>query len=143
MGELLNLADRAGVGDRVLFTGPIPAEDLSALYRWAELVVAPSLCEGFGITLLEGFAHSRPVVASRIPAHEEVGGDQAVYFDPRGGAGEESVAELADVISSLLRDEERRAELSSSAMERVYAFDWGRSARKLQQVYWSLLEQGR
>jgi glycosyltransferase involved in cell wall biosynthesis len=45
-----------GLGDRVIFTGYVPDEDLPAIYSAADLFVFPSLYEGFGLPVLEAMA---------------------------------------------------------------------------------------
>lgn len=55
---------------------------LQSLYAGAECYVAHSHFESFGLTPLEALAAGTPVVAADIPAHREVCGDRAVYYDP-------------------------------------------------------------
>ena len=55
----------------VLFPGTIREGDLSALYSGARLVVQPSLCEGFGLPVVEAMACGAPVACSRTPALDE------------------------------------------------------------------------
>ena len=68
-----------GAAHRIHLVGHAGEAVLSALYRRADLVVCPSLYEGFGLTLLEAMASGCPVLATDIPAHREVGGG-AVRF---------------------------------------------------------------
>jgi glycosyltransferase involved in cell wall biosynthesis len=69
---LAQLADRLGVGDRVVFRGRVPAPELQASYARAAVCVLPSVqdtrgdTEGLGVVLLEAMNHGTPVVASRI-----------------------------------------------------------------------------
>ena len=59
------------------------------LYRGAVALVHPSEAEGFGLTVLEALAAGCPVVASRIPATVEVGGDlphYSTWVTPTGSA---------------------------------------------------------
>jgi glycosyltransferase involved in cell wall biosynthesis len=51
------------------------------LYLMADMLLMTSRDEGFGLTLLEAGLLKLPIVASRIPAFEEVAGDQALFFD--------------------------------------------------------------
>lgn len=63
--------------------GFVPSEELSALYGEAQVVLFPSLFEGFGLPLLEASRHGGRVVASRLPAFEEVArGDVRFIDDP-------------------------------------------------------------
>ena len=75
-------ATDAGVGDRVRALGFVPPDELGALYEGAELVVYPSLAEGFGLPVLEAMAHGAPVVTSAGSATEEVAGAAALLVDP-------------------------------------------------------------
>ncbi|HEY9688595.1 MAG TPA: glycosyltransferase [Coleofasciculaceae cyanobacterium] len=56
------LAYEMGVGDRVVFAGFVPTEELPDFYRAADLYVMPSQ-EGFGIAYLEAMATGVPVIA--------------------------------------------------------------------------------
>lgn len=60
----------------------VPAGDLKTLYRNAAATVCPSLSEGFDYSGVEAMASGGVVVASDIPAHREIYGDAAVFFDP-------------------------------------------------------------
>jgi glycosyltransferase involved in cell wall biosynthesis len=60
----------------------VAEEDLRALYSSAELMLFPSLAEGFGWPIIEAQACGCPVVASNLAPMTEVGGDAAIYIDP-------------------------------------------------------------
>lgn len=62
---------------RVLFTGYVYGEVLDELYSNAAGFVLPSLLEGLPLTLLEAASYGTPVIASTIPPHLEVLGDEA------------------------------------------------------------------
>jgi glycosyltransferase involved in cell wall biosynthesis len=67
-------ADRIGVDDRVRFRGHVSTEELHGWYAAADAYLALSEDESFGMTLLEAASAGAPVVASDIPAHDEVSG---------------------------------------------------------------------
>lgn len=74
--------ERAG-GSRVDIVGVVAdMAMLQSLYAGAACCVAHSHFESFGLTPLEALAVGTPVVAADIPAHREVCGDRAVYYDP-------------------------------------------------------------
>ena len=60
---------------------------LRELYAHAGVFVLPSSHEGLPIALLEALSYGLPVVASDIPAHLEIGLDEAHYFQ-LGQAGD-------------------------------------------------------
>jgi len=66
----------------VLELSDVAEEDLRALYSSAELMLFPSLTEGFGWPIAEAQACGCPVVTSNVAPMTEVGGEAAVYIDP-------------------------------------------------------------
>lgn len=72
--------------DIVLLSGLADSE-LEWCYAHCELVLAPSLVEGFGLPIVEAMFHHCRVVCSDIPAFREVGGSYCVFaslrFSPR------------------------------------------------------------
>jgi glycosyltransferase involved in cell wall biosynthesis len=129
-------AERSGLAHRVTCLSDVTDAELAGLYRRATAVVAPSLYEGFGLTLLEAAACGTPVVASRVAAHLEVAGDAAAYFDPQ------STAELADLIVALANDRARRDRLRARGLARAARFTWQRAARETVAVYRRVLDGG-
>lgn len=119
----------------VRLTGYVDEEDLPALYSAADLLAYPSLYEGFGLPALEAMACGTPVVASRAGALPEVVGDAGVLLDPLDVEG------WVEALASLLRDEERRRELSRLGRERAAGLTWERAARQTVQVYRRVLNR--
>ncbi len=127
--QTIQEARETGVGDAILFTGYVTNEELEALYSQAECFVYPSLYEGFGIPPLEAMACGTPVAVSGTTALPEVVADAGLYFDP------EDVSSIASCLHRLLQQEDLREALISAGYDRVKAFDWGRSAQKLMDLY--------
>jgi glycosyltransferase involved in cell wall biosynthesis len=74
--------ERAVADGTVRFLGHVSDEELSWLYRNAELFVFLSLDEGFGLPPIEARACGTSVLASDIPVLRETLGDDATYVDP-------------------------------------------------------------
>jgi alpha-1,3-rhamnosyl/mannosyltransferase len=102
--------------------GYIPEEDVAPLYAAARLLIFPSLIEGFGLPLLEAMAAGVPVVASRIPVFQEVGGDAPWYFDPTDSAA------LCTALEAVLDDAAQRGRMIQSGRRQSVAFTWERCA---------------
>lgn len=73
--RLEDIARSAGVSDRLIFTGHVPAERLPALYSSADLFVMPSSGEGFGIVYLEAMACGTPALGLSAAGASDALGD--------------------------------------------------------------------
>jgi len=104
-------------------------DELSYLYRHATAFVFPSLNEGFGIPVLEAFACGCPVLASNSSSLPEVGGDAAIYFDPK------SVSEIRNTVESVISDDSLRNRLIRKGYERVKHFSWEKTVKQTHDVY--------
>ena len=124
----------AGEGERLRAPGvelPGYVDDgrLDALMRGADLLVHPSLYEGFGLVIVEAMARGVPVAAARAGALPETGGDAALYFDPL------DVADMADAITRALADDD----LARRGRERAAGLSWDDAAARTAAVYRELL----
>ncbi len=79
----------------VTLTGPVPDEDLAAIYTGARALVCPSEDEGFGLPTVEALACGTPVVACDVPALREVLADRATFVAVHDVAGLLAAAERA------------------------------------------------
>lgn len=129
--------DLASLGERVRRLGFVPREDLDAVYASAEVVVYPSLGEGFGLPVLEAMAQGVPVVTSAGTATEEVAGDAALLVDPT------DTDAIAAAMERLLDDRALAARLGVAARERAATYSWARSAELAAAVYAEAAESPR
>jgi len=97
---------------------------LAAIYRNAELFVFPSIYEGFGFPLLEAMAYGVPSIAARSSSLPEIGGDAALYFDPRDRKA------LEVQIERVLTDPALRKQLADAGVARAAQFRWDVAAEK-------------
>jgi glycosyltransferase involved in cell wall biosynthesis len=89
-GAAVAAAAAAGVPLTVV-EGGLPDPALADRYRAAAWLLAPSLLEGYDLPVVEALASGTPVLASRIPAHEDLVGEGArgvVLLDPPRREGE-------------------------------------------------------
>jgi glycosyltransferase involved in cell wall biosynthesis len=123
--RIFRRVEEMGLGDRVLFTGYVPQEDLPALMSGARMLAMPSLYEGFGLPVVEAMACGTPVVCSNASSLPEVAGDVALLVDPL------NVEAWAEAMGRLLEDQALRAELIARGLQRARHFSWGRCARQV------------
>lgn len=111
------------VRDRIVRTGYVNERDKLALLSGATVLAYPSLYEGFGFPVLEGFAAGVPVLTSNVSSLPEVAGDAAVLVDPA------DVDAIARALSEMVDDEDLRAVLSAAGVARASRFTWEATAR--------------
>ena len=107
----------------VRLLGSIGDDVLPALYSAAAGFVYPSIYEGFGLPPLEAMACGCPVAVSNIPAHREVCGEAARYFDPF------SPEDVSSKLQWLLRlHSADRASVRERGLDRAARYTWQSAA---------------
>jgi phosphatidylinositol alpha-1,6-mannosyltransferase len=103
-----------GISASVDFTGFVSQERLSALYRDAAMLAMPSRAEGFGLVYVEAMSHGLPCIGSTHDASGEVieNGVTGYLVD------QSDIGALAERMSDLLSDPDRRTEMGGRGRER-------------------------
>jgi glycosyltransferase involved in cell wall biosynthesis len=122
--QLKNKAD-------VVFTGYLSTEEMNRVVSSALALVYPSLFEGFGVPIVEGFAARVPVITSNVTSMPEVAGKAALLVDPL------SIKEMTDAMEKMATDETLRMKLIQLGTERNKTFSWDNSA----QQFWNVILQ--
>jgi glycosyltransferase involved in cell wall biosynthesis len=123
------LIEQYNLQNRVKLLGYISDEDMISYIKYAQALVYPSLYEGFGIPILEGFSLGTPVITSNIGAMKEVGTEAVIATNPK------SANSIAKAIESILNDDLLRQSIIHKGFERVQDFDWAKSALQLELVF--------
>lgn len=126
-----------GLEGQVRYLGPVAEEDLPGLYGGAEVLLFPSLHEGFGIPCVEAMKCRVPVIAASSGAIPEVTGDAALLV-----AEPTDARAFAAAIRSVLEDEALRHDLIAKGLARAAEYSWARSAEKVRSLYRHLLTPG-
>jgi type III pantothenate kinase len=130
--RLVRVARQAGVEDRVELRGRVSREDLPALLRSADAVVAVPWYEPFGIVPLEAMACGVPVVAAAVGGMIDtvVDGVTGVHAPPR------DPDRLAEILRGVLADDATRAAWGDAGVRRAQRlYDWNRIAAATLDVY--------
>ena len=130
------LVQRYGLTARVRFTGRLTAADLVRHYNRAEMLVCPSLYEGFGMPAGEAMACGLPVAATTGGALPEVVEDGVTgILVPPGDA-----PALAEAVRTLMGDADLRRRMGQAGRERVLErFSWRKAALQTEAVYREVL----
>lgn len=127
--RLQRYAEVNKISDQVVFTGFVTDAELSYLYQHAAAFVFPSLSEGFGLPLLEAMQYGCPVLSSQETCLPEVGGDAALYFDPRDQSS------LVEAMQQVVTNNSFRAALITKGYKRIQSFSWKQLALDTLRVY--------
>ncbi|MEO6600078.1 MAG: MSMEG_0565 family glycosyltransferase [Polyangiaceae bacterium] len=122
---------------RISILGTVPEAQLTALYQASDVLLCPSLQEGFVLCVLEAMAAQSAVVVPRgAPFDEYLDESCATFVDPN------SATDIARGLLSVLREPARRASLVAAGHLRVQRFSWDLVAERHLARYESLLDRG-
>jgi len=130
------LARQYGLGDRLTFLDSLSRDELVREYNRAQLLVSPSLYEGFGLPAAEAMACGTPVVATRAGAFPEIieDGASGSLVSP----GDEKA--LAAAIRTMLENPVRCRSMGDAGARRIRErFSWQRSAEAMLSLYEEVL----
>ena len=120
--------------DKVLVTGWLSQAQLQSYYQQAKAVIFPSLCEGFGIPVLEAFYYRKPLLLSNVSSLPEVAGDAALYFDPNQP---DEIAET--ILRALPMNKKEQTYWASLGEERLKLFSWQKTADEIDNILTKIL----
>ena len=123
--QMTALIRELNLDDDIILTGFVADEDLPEFYRQSKLLAFPSLHEGFGFPIIEGFISGVPVITSNLCSMPEIAGDAALIVDPY------NVDDISDKIERLLVNEELRDQMIAAGRARVKQFTWEKFTKEV------------
>jgi glycosyltransferase involved in cell wall biosynthesis len=126
---IYNAIKKSPVRDRIHLPGFVAQEDLVAMYSSAEILVWPSLWEGFGFPPLESMACGTPVVTSNVSSMPEVVDQAAILVDPF------DVSSIASGMKKLATDTTLYKGVQHKGLNRAAKFPWSITADMTLDVY--------
>lgn len=106
---------------------------LVQIYNAADVLLAPSLYEGFGLTVVESMACGTPVITSNVSSLPEVVGDAAILVDPL------NVKEIVAAVCQIKQDPSYSKHLVEKGLLRAKFFSWQKTAEQVARVYENLV----
>ena len=133
--ELNALSQQLGIKSSIRDLDQLSEPDLIAAYNGAEVLVLPSLYEGFGFPALEAMACGTPVVVSNGGALPEVVGDAAIVVDAM--QHEQFAAEIIE----LMEDSGKRLHMTQMGHSRAAGFSWTKAGEQTMRIYEEVLSR--
>ena len=135
-GATERLIRRLKLTERITFVSGISTEQLVAHYAEAQVVVVPSVYEGFGLPAGEAMACGVPVVSTDGGALPEVVGDAGVIVPAKNSQA------IATAVADLLDNVDKREAMSLAGRQRIEnLFCWKRTAKQMTDYYSQVLEK--
>lgn len=113
----------------VIFAGMVDENMMPYYISSFDLLVSPSINEGFGMSILNSMAAGVPVVAYRNTAIPEMVGNAGILVETG------NIQALRDSIISILTDSNLLMEYSSRARERASSYSWDKTIDSLINIY--------
>ena len=128
--EWQTLGHALGLGERVHWTGNVPADRLGLYYHMADALVMPSVthpADGLNVTVLDAMSCGKPVIGTRAAGNELAIRDGVNgYLVPEGDD-----AALAEALASLAADPDLRGRMGAAGRQMIEAeLGWPQLARR-------------
>src|SRR6185312_3544959 len=120
----------------VQFIGFVPNERLHAAYQLADCFVLATLCESFGLPILEALASGCPAIVPNTGAGPEVAGAAARLIDPY------REDDLTQALLEVTGSQPLRRQMRAAGLERARRFGWPQAARRVLETFDAVLAAG-
>ncbi|WP_341531522.1 glycosyltransferase (plasmid) [Nostoc sp. UHCC 0302] len=132
-GELRNFLENRiaelGLKERVHCLGELKSDDVLALLSIANIFIFPSLYEAMPMALLEAMSLGLPIVASDIPAMQEVLGDAGILLPAN------SVEEIVKAIRQVLGSSKLANHMRECSLKRAYLFSLEKMVESYEELF--------
>ncbi|MBV7327918.1 glycosyltransferase family 4 protein [Chloroflexi bacterium TSY] len=116
---------RLHITDRVIFTGYLPDEQLVHLLNMADVLVLPSLIEGYGSPAVEAAACGCPIIATQESPLPGILGQGGRYIDPR------KPEDLRKSLTEVLTTTRIRQEMGQAGLIATSNLTWDTAAHQM------------
>ena len=115
--------------NQVTFIQNVSSEDLALIYQNATIFCYPSICEGFGIPIIEALYTGLPVITTKFGCFPEAAGPNSIYVDPN------DEVEIRKKLNELFTEPSLREEIKIKGLEYVHRFSDENVAKNLINLY--------
>lgn len=130
-GQYYRYVRESGLSDHVAFRGRVARDELIRLYQMCDVVVLPSYLEGFGLSVIEGMASGKPVIAPQWSGVREI------VLEAKGGfiVDPTKPDTLLNAIIKMVENEDVAKTMGEHNRDSIAHLTWENAARKTLEVY--------
>lgn len=137
--KLRNQAKELGIDDKIHWMGALPHADLPRYYGQHHVLVAPSLYESGGLTVLEGMAEGLAIIATDVGGHSSTVTDESGIKIKPDGTADEVIGRLSTAMKLYASNTALIQQHGHAARERVAStYCWKTKALKMKAIYHKL-----
>lgn len=128
--NLYRIVKQLKLQNKIKFLGYVKPSQVPGLIKQAQLLILPSLYEGFGIPVVQAMASRTPVLVARNSSLKEIVQDTGLYIEPPFSAQEIKQG----IIKALSLSEQQKNQLINKAAQRSRQFSWEKAGQKILEV---------
>ncbi len=127
--KCLRFIAKNNLSNRVMFLSKLPLDEMAAIYQSAQIMIYPSIFEGFGIPILESLFSKTPVITSKGGCFYESGGPNSKYINPL------SIEEMKKAIIEIQNSTNLQYSMAEKGYEYAQNYTDDRISTNLMEVY--------
>ena len=115
--------------ERIIILSNLNLDSMACIYKQANIMIYPSIFEGFGIPIIEALFSKTPVITSKGGCFAEAGGEDSIYIDPN------SSKQIKDAIIKIKEDKKLRKNMVEKGFEYAQKFTDEKVAKNIMNSY--------
>ena len=131
--KCLRFIAKNNLSNRVMFLSGLSLEEMVVIYQSAQIMIYPSIFEGFGIPILESLCSKTPVITSKGGCFSEAGGPNSKYINPL------SIEEMKKAILKIQNSNNLQNSMTEKGFEYAQRFTDDKIAKNLMNIYKSVI----
>ena len=127
--KCINYIKQNNISERVILLKGLKKDELASIYQEAEILIYPSIFEGFGIPIIEALFSELPVITNKKGCFSEAGGPDTIYINPL------SIQEMKKSIQKIINSDNLKEKMKKNGLIHAQKFTNKEISNNLMEVY--------